>query len=708
LGDALKQLDLFFRPNSVAVIGASATRGKIGHEIVRSLVDGGYRGEVYPITLRTKDILGLKCYENISEVPREVDLAVYALPSRLAPSVLDECGRKGVKNVVIVSGGFKEVGGEFRDLEAEVISIARKYGMKIIGPNCIGVFDGHSRFDTFFQPHERMARPRAGPISIITQSGTYGVQFLEMANDDHIGISKMVSYGNRADVDEADLIRYLGQDDATKVIAIYLEAVGDGRRLTEAVREVAPKKPIVIMKVGRTKLGVRTAQSHTGWLAGSYEVAKAAFKQAGVVVAENFEELYDCAKGLALQPLPKGRRIGMTTNGMGFAVAACDVAEPKGILVGTYTEETRSKLVETLPSYVLARDIVDLTGSATSQDYMVSMEALLKDPRIDLLMPSFVFQDSPLDEGILSVLPQMRRFGKPILCVHTGGAYGRRMASRFQEEGIPFYTTADRAIKVADAMMWLNEYRASLPERFGGYFEATGEAVEYGKELVQGALSGGRCLLLEHEGKALLKRYGVSIAESLLARSEEEAVEVAGRLGFPVVLKIVSPDVVHKSDVGGVLVGLEDEAEVREGYRLILEHVKAAVSRARVEGLLVQKMAPQGVEVIAGGVRDREFGPVVMFGLGGVFVEVLKDVVFRLAPITRFEAFEMIREIRGYPILRGVRGQLSVDEEALAEILVRVSRLMMDHVEVSEIDLNPIFAYKEGAIVADVRVMLKD
>ena len=706
MDDGLKQLDLFFRPKSVAIIGASATRGKIGHEIVRSLVDGGYRGEVYPITLRTREILGLKCYENVSEIPGGVDLAVYALSSKLAPSIIEECGRKGVRNIVIVAGGFKEVGGEFRDLEAEIVSTAHRHGMRIIGPNCIGVFDGYSRFDTFFQPYERMARPPAGPMSIITQSGTYGVAFLEAANDDHMGVSKMVSYGNRADVDEADLIKYLGQDEATKVIAIYLEAVGDGRRLIEAIREVAPKKPMVVMKVGRTKLGVRTAQSHTGWLAGSYEVAEAAFKQAGVVVAEDFEALYDCAKGLALQPLPKGRRIGMVTNGMGFAVTACDAAEPKGILVGTYTEETRRKLVEVLPSYMLARDIVDLTGSATSQDYMTSMEALLKDPQIDLLMPSFVFQDSPLDEGILGVLPQMKRFGKPILCGYTGGAYGRWLVSKFHEEGIPFYTTADRAVNVAEAMMWLSEYRDSLPERFKGFLEVDDEAVGAGKRLIEGALSRGRHLLLEHEGKALLKSYGVPVAESIITRSEEEAVEAAEHLGFPVVLKIVSPDIIHKSDVGGVLVDLKDEGDVREGSRLILEHVRATVGKARVEGLLVQKMAPQGTEVIAGGVRDREFGPVAMFGLGGIFVEVLKDVVFRLAPITRFEALEMIHEIKGYPILRGVRGRPPADEEALAEILLRISSLMVDQVEISEIDLNPIFAYREGAIVADVRVML--
>jgi acetyltransferase len=707
VSDGLEQLDYFFRPRTVAVVGASSSRGKIGHEIVRSLVDGDYHGEVFPVTLKTKDILGLRCYESVSEIPRDVDLVVYALPSKLAPSILDECGRKGVRNIVVVSGGFKEVGGRFKDLEAEIVSIARRYRMRLIGPNCIGVFDGYSRFDTFFQPYERMKRPKPGPVSIITQSGTYGVSLLEAANDDHVGVNKMVSYGNRADVDEADLIRYLGCDERTKVIAVYMEAVGNGRRLVNAVKEVSPKKPVVVMKVGRTKMGVRTAQSHTGWLAGSYEVARAAFKQAGMLVVDSIEELHDCAKGLGFQPLPKGRRVGMVTNGMGFAVAAVDAAEPRGILVGTHSDETRKKLTETLPSYVLARDVVDLTGSATTQDYAVSMEALLEDPQIDMLIPSFVFQDAPLDEGIMSVLPRLKRFGKPILSGHCGGEYSRRLASRLQEEGMPFYVSGDRIVRVADAMMWLSEYRASLAERSTGFFEASPEVINAGRELVVGAKSSGRRLLLEHEGKALLKKYGIPVAESLLARSPEDAVKVAASLGYPVVLKVVSPDIVHKSDVGGVLTGLGEDSAVKEGYGLILEHVRSAAGSASVEGILVQRMVPQGLEVIMGGVRDREFGPVVMFGLGGIFVEALRDVSFRVASVSRFEAHEMIREIKGYPVLRGARGHAQVDEEALADIVLRLSCLLMDQAEVSELDLNPVFAYDKGAVVADVRVMLE-
>jgi len=703
----LSQLELFFRPRSVAVIGVSATRGKIGHEILRSIVEGGYGGKIYPVTISAKEILGLKCYETVSQIPEPVDLAVYALPSSLAPQIIEECGKKGVKNVIIVSGGFKEVGGSNVDLETEVVNIARRYGMRIIGPNCIGVFDGKSRFDTFFQSRERMVRPPHGPISFITQSGTYGVAFLEEAAEDGVGISKMVSFGNKADVDEADLIRYLGMDEDTRVIAIYMEAVVNGRRFIKAVSEVSAKKPIVILKSGRTSLGVKAAKSHTGWLAGSYQVAKSVFKQAGIVVAEDFEELYDTAKALALQPLPKGRRVGMLTNGAGMTVSACDAAEQRGILVGTYSEETRKKLEDALPKFALVREVVDLTGSATSKEYKITMEALLGDDGIDLVMPFFVFQDTPLDEGIIDVLPEMQRYGKPILGVYSRGIYGREIAKKLQMRGIPFYRSPERAIAVASYMMWLSEYRATIDKR--AIIKAPEIQVEAGRThgVIESALGDGRRVLLEHEGKELLKSYGIPVAESRISRSESEAADLADSIGYPVVLKIVSPDVIHKSDVGGVVVGLKDRDEVKKAYRTILENVEKRAPGARVVGILVQRMAPQGLEVIVGGVRDEEFGPVVMFGLGGIFVELMRDVTFRKSPITEFEALEMIREIRGYRALRGFRGQPPINEESLARILTRLSDLLMEQPSIKEIDLNPVFAYPDGAIVADVRVLLE-
>jgi len=461
-GGGPEGLDAFFKARSVAVIGASARPGKIGHEILRNLALYEYKGRVYPINPRAEEILGLKCYKSILDVPDDVDLAVIAIASEATPKVVEECGRKGVKAIVIVSGGFKELGGRYKDVEEEVVRIARRYGMRIIGPNCIGVFDGGTRIDTFFQSRERMLRPPKGPIAFMTQSGTFGCTMLEWAAEAGLGISKFVSYGNRCDVDEADLIRYFGQDPETRVIAIYLEGLSDGRKFMEAAREVAPKKPIVVLKAGRTEAGSRAALSHTGWLAGEAAIYEAAFRQCGVIQARNFEELFDMAKALALQPPARGRRVAMVTNGAGPCVMAADACVERGLELASYTPKTLGELKEKLPSYCIPGNPVDLTGSATSADYEVAMRALLKDPNVDLLMPFFVFQDTPLDEGIIDVVADIRAYGKPIVCCAAGGPYTRKQARRLEGLGIPVYPIPERAVAAAYALVAYGEIRARL------------------------------------------------------------------------------------------------------------------------------------------------------------------------------------------------------------------------------------------------------
>jgi len=446
-------LNAFFKARSVAVIGASSKPGKIGHEILRNLALYEYKGRVYPINPKADRILGLKCYRSVLEVPDEIDLAVIAVASETTPEVVEQCGRKGVKAIVIVSGGFKELGGKYKDVEAKVVRIARKYGMRIIGPNCIGVFDGETRIDTFFQSRERMLRPPKGPIAFMTQSGTFGCTMLEWVAETGLGISKFVSYGNRCDVDEADLIRYFGQDPETRVIAIYLEGLADGRKFMEAAREVAPKKPIVVLKAGRTEAGSRAALSHTGWLAGSAAIYDAAFKQCGVIQARNFEELFDMAKALALQPPAKGPRVAMVTNGAGPCVMAADALVERGLELADYEPATREKLKAELPPYCIPGNPVDLTGSATSRDYEVAMRALLEDPNVDLLMPFFVFQDTPLDERIIDVMADIRAYSKPIVCCAAGGPYTRQQARRLEELGIPVYPIPERAVAAAYALV---------------------------------------------------------------------------------------------------------------------------------------------------------------------------------------------------------------------------------------------------------------
>jgi 3-hydroxypropionyl-CoA synthetase (ADP-forming) len=440
----------FFKAQSVAVVGASATPGKIGHEVLRNLAQYEYKGKVYPVNPSPEPILGLKTYRSILDIPETVDLAVLTVASRLAPSIMDECGRKGVRNVVIVSGGFKETGQE--EVERQTVDVARKYGIRIIGPNCIGVLDGHTRLDTFFQAHERMSRPNAGSVAFITQSGTFGNTILEWAGEKGIGISKFVSYGNRCDVDEGDLVEFFGQDDETSIIGIYVEGVSDGRKLYDAARRIAPRKPIVVLKAGRTTLGSKAAKSHTGWLAGSYQVARAAFEQAGMIVVDDIVELFEVIKALAMQPLPTGVNVAMVTNGAGPCVMAADKIEEYG-MNAALPEATASELARMLPPYCyFSETTVDLTGSATSKDYDIALQILARDPAVHILMPFFVFQDTPLDEGIVEVLARIKDFGKPIICCASGGSYTREMSRRIEELCVPVYERPEGAAAAARAL----------------------------------------------------------------------------------------------------------------------------------------------------------------------------------------------------------------------------------------------------------------
>ncbi|HYW00628.1 MAG TPA: acetate--CoA ligase family protein, partial [Candidatus Acidoferrum sp.] len=445
-----ESLTKFFNPDSVAVIGASATPAKIGYEVLRSVIQNDRK--IYPINPSQESILGLKAYRSVLDVQDKVDLAVLTLPPILVPSILDECGRKGVRAVIIVSGGFKETGIE--TLERDAIATARRYGIRIIGPNCIGVLNGLSKLDTFFQSHERMLRPKPGATAFITQSGTFGTTILEWAAEESIGISKFVSYGNRCDVDEGDLVRFFAQDKETSIIGIYVEGLENGRKLFEAARSVTERKPIVILKSGKTQLGSKAAKSHTGCLAGSYAVAKAAFEQAGMIVTATVDQLFDAVKALSMQPLPEGRNLVMVTNGAGPCVMAADKIDQYRLKIASLSQTSISKLTKALPSYCFISDTtVDLTGSATSNDYEAALQILADDSAVHVLMSFFVFQDTPLDERIVDVLQQLKKNHKPIICCAAGGPYTRMMIKRIETLGIPVYETAERAVIAANALV---------------------------------------------------------------------------------------------------------------------------------------------------------------------------------------------------------------------------------------------------------------
>jgi 3-hydroxypropionyl-CoA synthetase (ADP-forming) len=453
-----------FYPDSVAVIGASSIPGKIGHEILRSISQHEYRGKVYAVNPKAAEILGLKSYESIEAIPDRIDLAVLAIPAPAVPEAIEKCASKGAQAAVIVSGGFKELGGELEEIEKKIVRTARMHNIRIIGPNCIGIFNSSNRLDTFFQSHDRMRRPERGPVAFMTQSGTFGCTILEWAAEANLGISKFISYGNRCDVDEADLIDYLAQDDDTKVIGVYVEGFGDGRKFMEAVRRVVAEKPVVVLKAGRSEKGSKVALSHTGWLAGSYEVCESALKQCDALVVHDIAELFDVAKALAKQPVANGRGIAMATNGIGPCVMAADRCVELGLDLPRLEDRTLLRLRRELPSYCVVNNPVDLTGSGTSRDYMNALMALAEDRSVDLLMPFFVFQDTPLGEEILDLLPSLKRYGKPILCCASGGEFTRKCSDALEWSGIPVYPTPERVVAAAKALVSRGEFLKGLEQ----------------------------------------------------------------------------------------------------------------------------------------------------------------------------------------------------------------------------------------------------
>ncbi|MEM2915283.1 MAG: CoA-binding protein, partial [Candidatus Bathyarchaeia archaeon] len=455
--ESMHPFDNFFSPRKVAVVGVSDKPGKIGHEIFRGILQPAFKGKVYPIG-RVERVLGLKCYQSMSEIPDDIDLAIYALPAKTVVSLIEEAGSKGVRNVIIVSGGFKEIGENGETYQERLLNIAKRYGIRIIGPNCIGVFDGETQFDTFFYPHEKMKRPKEGKISFITQSGTFGVTFLEWASDSSLGIRRLASLGNKCDVDEVELLEYLSNDPKTKVIALHLESIGDGRRLIEVAKEASKRKHIVVYKSGRTEAGAKAAKSHTGSLAGSYNIAVSAFKHAGMIVAESFEDLFDKSKALARQPPSRGNRIAIVTNCAGPSVSATDIAHERGFVVNL-SSETVAKLRNILPPYAVVGLYVDLTGSATTDDFKKSLNLILRDPESDIIAVFVVFVNPAISDDVVEVIAKTLDHGKPLLCYATGGEYSMRLIRRLEELGVSTYPSAERLMNAVSGLIQAGQNR---------------------------------------------------------------------------------------------------------------------------------------------------------------------------------------------------------------------------------------------------------
>ena len=694
-------IDVFFRPQSVAVIGASRDPDKLGYAVLANLKQGGYQGRLYPVNPKADKILGLKAYPSVLDISDPVDLAVIVIPYRFVPAALEQCGQKEIPAVVVISAGFREAGREGLEREMELVEIAHKYRLRLIGPNCLGVIDTGTPLNATFAA----GMPPSGPIAFMSQSGALGTAVLDMAMAGRIGFSKFASLGNKADVSEIDLLEAWGDDPASRVILIYVEGLPDGQKFIRVARKVTRNKPVVAVKSGVTKSGSRAVSSHTGSLAGSEAAYKAAFRQAHVIRATSMEALFDYARALAYQPLLKGDRIGIVTNAGGPGILATDALEHAGLEIPRLSRETVEALEAYLPGAASAANPVDVLGDALADRYEHATHLVLTDPNVDGLIVIVTPQAMTEIEKTAHAVGRMaQETDKPVLGCFMGEARIEAGVEVLRRYGIPNYPFPERA---AAALAAMSAYRR---ERERPIFEVQpcDVCTQPVRELFDRVRAEGRVSIGDAEAREVLEAYGFPIPESRLAKTPEEAVEIAEEIGYPVVLKVASPDILHKTDVGGVKLDLSTPDDVRDAFDLITYRAGRYVPGARLWGCLVQQMVPGGREVLVGMSRDPQFGPLVAFGLGGIYVEALKDVAFRVAPFSRQEAEEMMREIRSYPLLEGIRGQPPADHEAMVDALLRISQLVTDFPEIVELDINPLIVFEEGrgAMAIDMRLVL--
>jgi acetyltransferase len=694
----------------VAVIGASTRPESVGRAVFANVLLHDYKGIVYPVHPKAKSILGVRAYPSVVEIPDEVDLAVVIVPAAAVPHVLEECGRKNIPGAVVISAGFKEVGGEGLQLEQRVQEIAQEYNIALIGPNCLGVINT----DLAVSLNATFARsmPPRGNIAFLSQSGAVGVAALEYAEAQHIGLSKFVSIGNKAVLHENHLLQALRDDPQTDVILLYLENLEDPKGFLELAREITgeipDKKPILAIKSGRTREGAQAAASHTGALAGSDEVYDALFMQCGVLRVETIEDLFEYATALAQQPAPTGDRVVIVTNAGGPGIMATDACVRHGLKLAPLAEETKRKLRASLPPTASVRNPVDLIGDAREDRYEHALRLVLGDEGVDSAIVICTPQMMADIAAIARVIADAARVHKkPVLaCLMALEEIGDALKV-LHEAKIPHYRfpeDAARALaKMAQYTGWVNRPRT----RVRVYSDVDrGRA----REIIEKARADGRRFLPEPEAHALLSAYGFPVLSSRLAETEERAVQAADEIGYPVVLKVVSPNVIHKFDVGGVRLNLTSHDEVRRAHRELLESVRKAQPDAQIWGVFVQEFVPGGVETILGLKRDPRFGPLLMFGLGGIYVEVLKDVTFRIAPIRELGAYRMIEGVRAHRLLEGFRGQPPRDVDAIAECLLRLSQLATELEEIEELDVNPLMVFERGrgARVVDARILLRE
>ncbi len=713
----MEGLDALFNPSSVAVVGASSSPGKVGHDIFVNILRGGFTGTLYPVNPKAKSIASVRAYPDIQNIPDPIDLAIIILPPVHAETAIKHAIDKGVKAIVIVSAGFKEVGGEGLEIERRIVAMCRKAGVRVVGPNCLGVINPMADVKLNASFSARM--PAAGNISFISQSGALCTAVLDFAADKDFGFSKFVSIGNKADVDELDLLRYFHADPETEVIMLYIEELQRGPEFIEVVKEITGgdrPTPVLAIKSGRTSAGAQAAASHTGSLAGSEAVYDAIFAQSGIIRVDSINELFDfgiafaykneSALGKMRRKVPLGNRVAIVTNAGGPGIVATDMTVSSGLELATFSQDTIEVLKSHLPLTANVNNPVDVIGDAAQDRYENALSAVIKDEGVDgalvILTPQSMTNAIGTAEAIVRIA---RRSHKPILCCFMGIIDVSAGVKHLQENGVPVYRFPESAAKTFGALYrysrWLNRQQLAP-------FAVKHDKKKAG-QIIAEALGQNKSYLGEIGGTELLKCYGFNVLPTVLATSEAEAGDAADQMGYPVVMKIVSPQIIHKSDAGGVIVGPDNREAVTGAFTTIVDNARRFNPEAEINGVLVQRLAPKGQEVILGMTRYPIFGPLIMFGFGGIFVEVFQDVAFRLAPLTRNGARNMVRSIKGHKLLSGFRGAPKTDIGTIERMLVGLSDLVLDHPEIKELDINPLLVHPEGegVTVADCRFILE-
>ena len=699
--DRQKGIDVLFHPRSIAVIGASTTKGKLGNDVMRNLIDSGYERRIYPINPKADEILGYKAYRSVKDVPSDVDVAVIVIPAKYVLESVRECGEKGVKALVIITAGFKEIGHDGQEAEKQLVELAEKYEMVIQGPNCLGIINTSEPYNASFSA----GTPAKGTIAFASQSGALMTGILDWSLMEKIGFSKFVSLGNKAHLDEADFIEAFGRDPDSTFLLLYIESVVDGRKFMDACKRVISHKPIFIVKAGVSAAGARAASSHTGSLAGSDIAYDVAFKQCGVRRASDMAALFDVASVFDDMYLPAGNRVAIVTNAGGPGILTTDACETSGLQIAQLSSQTVEFLKENLPPAAAVYNPIDALGTAQPEDYALCIEASLRDENVDSVLVLLTPQAMTKETETAQVLVDAHRKypNKPLIAVFMGGnsmVYPRIVLT---EGGIPVFDFPERAVHALAELYKYTVSRDSLRDESIPKFKVNKKKVE---QIIHDVRKDNRRVLLGNEAHAIAEAYDIPVARIRLATSSEEAKKLAEELGYPVVLKIASPDIVHKSDIGGIRVGLQTADEVEEAFLQILDNIKTRMPKAIIYGIDVQEMVDTGKELIIGCSRDVQFGPLIMFGAGGIFVNYLKDIAFRLAPMTRSDASEQIMETKIGTILKGVRGELPSDIAAIEDTILKISQLVTDFDDIVELDINPAFAYDKGKGISAVDVKI--